>query len=228
MNKPLLCIAIAGLLPVSTTGAQSAPAATAKAVHIRGTIQSMSAGALTVKTATGVVRVQLTPPLKVLMLVPSDRAHIKDHTFVGITSVPRPDGTQRAVEVHIFPESMRGAGEGTRPWDLPGAKPGGSKMTNGTAHPVLARSAGHSKMTNGTVSRRVGDATLTVQYKDGTKMGAQTITIPSGIPIVTFVPGQLADLKPGAHVFVLATRDTHGGLTASRVQVGKNGLVPPM
>lgn len=230
MYKRLSALAVGGLLATAdlATSAAAAPAPT-KAVHIRGTVQSLAGTMLTVKTVSGPVRVRLTPPLKVMMIVPSDRAHIKDHSFLGITSVPGPDGSQRAVEVHVFPESMRGAGEGTRPWDLPGTSAGGSKMTNGTARAVTTRGpAAHSRMTNGTVSRQAHGTTVTLQYKDGARVGTQTIVIPPGIPIVTFAPGQVRDLKPGAHVFVLAARDAHGALSAARVQVGKNGLVPPM
>jgi hypothetical protein len=93
-------------------------------------------------------------------------------------------------------------------------------MTNGTVS--------RSKMTNGTVTAQPGGSSLTLQYKGGPSGGSQTITIPSGIPVVALEPGQLGDLQPGAHVFVVATRSADGALTANRVLAGKNGVVPPM
>jgi len=208
------------------------------AVHIRGVVRNLTGPTLTVATASGPVTVQLAHPLQVSALVPSDRSHLKDGSFLGITSVQQADGSQRAVEVHVFPESMRGAGEGSYPWDLPGA--GGGKMTHGkTVHSKMTNgtvtrsrmpsaTAPHSKMTNGTVVRKFGGTSLTLRYKNGSSTGSQSLTIPPGIPIVTFAPGQPGDLKPGAHVFVIATRTPNGTLTASRVLVGKNGLNPPM
>jgi hypothetical protein len=187
--------------------------------HVRGTVQSLDGQVLTVATSTGSVRVELAPSTHVATVVQSDRAHLTDGSFLGITSVTQPDGSERAVEVHVFPEAMRGTGEGSYGWDLPGVGGGGSKMTNGTA--------AVSKMTNGTVSAREAGS-LTLQYKDGASGGSQTITIPPGIPVVAIEPGQSTDLQPGAHVFVVAHRTSDGTLTADRVLAGRNGVVPPM
>lgn len=198
-----------------------------KPEHIRGTVESLDGNVLTVATSTGSVRVQLPPSARVATVVQSDRAHITDGSFLGITSVTDPDGSQRAVEVHVFPEAMRGTGEGSSVWDWPGAQ-GGSKMTNGTASKMTNGTVSRSKMTNGTVTSQAGGSSLTLQYKTSTSGGSQTITIPPDIPVVALEPGQSQDLKPGAHVFVVATRDSTGGLTAIRVLAGKNGLVPPM
>ena len=191
------------------------------------------AAPLTVATSTGPTRIQLSPTCAFADLVPSDRAHVKPGSFLGITSVEQPDGSQRAVEIHVFPESMRGAGEGSYPWDWPGA--GGShsaphsRMTNGTVSASrMGGSAPHSRMTNGTVSKQGIGSSLTLAYKGAGGAGQQAIVIPPGIPIVTFVPGTAQDVKPGAHVFVIAARQANGTLTAARVAVGKNGLVPPM
>ena len=185
--------------------------------HVRGTIESLDGQVLTVATSDGSVRVQLPPSPVIATVVQSDRSHLTDGSFLGITSVAGPDGSRRAVEVHVFPEAMRGTGEGNYAWDWPGAS-GNSKMTNGTA----------SKMTNGTVTAQDGGSSLTLQYKDGASGGSQPITIPSGIPIVALEPGKSSDLQPGVHVFVVATRDSAGVLTAARVVAGKNGVVPPM
>jgi hypothetical protein len=195
--------------------------------HVRGTIESLNGHVLTVATSDGSVRVQLASSTAIATVVQSDRSHLTDESFLGITSVAGPDGSRRAVEVHVFPEAMRGTGEGNYAWDWPGAS-GNSKMTNGTASKMTNGTVSNSKMTNGTVTAQEGGSSLTLQYKDGASGGSQAITIPPGIPIVGLEPGQLSDLQPGVHVFVVATRDSVGVLTAARVLAGKIGVVPPM
>jgi hypothetical protein len=195
--------------------------------HVRGTIESLDGQVLTVATSDGSVRVQLAPSTAIATVVQSNRSHLTDGSFLGITSVAGPDGSRRAVEVHVFPEAMRGTGEGNYAWDWPGAS-GNSKMTNGTASKMTNGTISNSKMTNGTVTAQDGGSSLTLQYKDGASGGSQPITIPSGIPIVALEPGKSSDLQPGVHVFVVATRDSPGVLTAARVVAGKNGVVPPM
>jgi hypothetical protein len=211
----------------------------AQGEHVRGTIESTDGQVLTVATSSGSVRIRLAPSTRVAEVVRSDASHITDGSFVGITSVAGPDGSQRAVEVHIFPEAMRGTGEGSYGWDWPGASQGG-KMTNGTAlgskmsngsvskSKMSNGSVSKSKMTNGSASASAGGSSLTVRYKDGTSDGSQTIAIPPGIPVVALQPGGSGDLQPGVHVFVVATRSSDGGLTANRVLAGKDGVVPPM
>ena len=198
----------------------AAPAAPPQA-HVRGTIKSLSGSVLTVATATGAVHIQLGKGLGVVTVVHSSRDQIKPGSFVGITSVIGPNGVERAVEVHVFPESMRGAGEGTRPWDWPGTGGGHSRMTNGTIVP-------RSRMTNGTVAGPAGAASVTVKYKDPTGSGSQAIAVPAGIPVVTFAPGSPTDLKPGSRVFVIDAKGPDGTVTANRVLVGKDGVAPPM
>jgi hypothetical protein len=195
----------------------SASSSSSQPEHVRGAVQSVDGQVLMVATSAGSERVQLAPSTAIATVVQSDRAHLTDGSFLGITSVAEPDGSRRAVEVHVFPEPMRGTGQGNYGWDWPGAS-GDSKMTNGTA----------SKMTNGTVKAQHGGSSLTLQYKDGASGGSQAITIPPGIPVVALELGQSSDLQPGAHVFVVATRDSAGVLTAARVLAGKNGVVPPM
>jgi hypothetical protein len=92
----------------------------AQGEHVRGTIESTDGQVLTVATSSGSVRIRLAPSTRVAEVVRSDASHITDGSFVGITSVAGPDGSQRAVEVHIFPEAMRGTGEGSYGWDWPG------------------------------------------------------------------------------------------------------------
>jgi hypothetical protein len=120
--------------------------------------------------------------------------------------MPQADGSLVSLEVLVFPESMRGSGEGHYPWDL---QPG-SMMTNATVAEVGSA---------GAKGRRV-----TLRYKDGEK----SIVVPEDVPIVTFEPGERSMLVPGAHVLLTATRQPDGTLTAARVAVGKDGLVPPM
>src|SRR6266850_1125253 len=202
---------------LQASGGNTSPST--KPEHIRGTIQSMARDALTVATSAGSVRVRLPPSTPVTRVVRSDRAQITDGSFLGITSVTDPDGSQRAVEVHVFPEAMRGAGEGSYGWDWPGDSRS-SKMTNGTAVAL--------RMTNGTVAAQVSGSSLTLEYRSDAGGGSRTITIPPGIPVVALEPGQSADLQPGVHVFVVATRSSEGVLTADRVLAGKDGAVPPM
>lgn len=202
------------------------PSSTSQPEHVRGAIQTVDGQALTIATSVGSVRVQLAPSTAIATVVQSDRAHLTDGSFLGITSVVAPDGSRRAVEVHVFPESMRGTGEGSRGWDWPGAS-ADSKMTNGTASKMTNGTVSNSTMTNGTVTAD-GGSSLTLQYKDGASKSSQAITIPPGVPVDAIEPGQSADLQPGVHVFVVATRDSAGVLVADRVLVGKDGVVPPM
>lgn len=126
-------------------------------------------------------------------------------TYVGAASMPQPDGTEKALEVLLFPEARRGSGEGHYPWDL---QPG-SMMTNATVADVVAADK----------NRR-----MTLKYKDGEKV----VIVPPDVPLVTFESGDRAMLKPGAHIILTATKHPDGTLTAAGVAVGKDGLVPPM
>jgi hypothetical protein len=129
---------------------------------------------------------------------------IKPGAFIGTAAVTQPDGSLQALEIQVFPESMRGMGEGRRPWDLGE----GSTTTNGTV--------GDLKISRG--------RTLTLTYKGG----EQTVFVPAKAPVITFAAATLAAPKKGAHVIVFATKNPDETLTAARIGVGKNGLVPPM
>ena len=247
MNNSLTLLAGVGLLAAASFSAVAAPPPP-NSVRVRGPVQSLTAKTLTISSASGPVKVQLTGPPQVVSVVPSSRAQIKPGAFLGIASVAGPNGTQRAAEVVVFPEAARGSGEGSYDWDLPAAAKGRSKMTNGTVSQSMSHmtngsvshmtngsvshmtngTVSHSRMTNGTVSRQAGGSALTLSYKSGSGMGSQAITLPPNIPVVTFAPGQAAQLTPGAHVVVMATRQPNGMLKADRVLVGKNGLTPPM
>jgi hypothetical protein len=145
--------------------------------------------------------------------------------FIGTTAIEQPDGTLKASEVHIFPESMRGTGEGHRPMDT---EPG-STMTNATVTSVAAapKPAVRSTMTNATVSNvaAAGSARkLTLQYKGGEK----TVVVGDGVPVVMVEAGDPSMLVPGTHVVVTAAKQLDGTLTTDRISVGKNGIVPPI
>ncbi len=175
--------------------------------RIRGDIVALDGLNLQVKSRTGeTLAVKLADNYAVTAVVRIDVTAIKPGAFVGTATMPQPDGTQNALEVLVFPESMRGSNEGHYPWDL---KPG-SMMTNATVADAVAVGAGGRRMT--------------LKYKDGEK----TVLVPEDAPIVTFEPGDKAMLVPGAHIIVTAAKQPDGSLTAGRVAVGKNGLVPPM
>jgi hypothetical protein len=205
--------------------------------RVSGTVQSLTGQTLTVATAGGPVPVQLSSTTPISLVVPADRSQITDSSFLGIGSQQQPDGSLRAVEITVFPESMRGTGEGNYPWNHPGTQ-GGGRMTNGTAGSMKMTNGtvGSMKMTNGTVSNsrmtngtvaQAGSGSITLSYKDSTSAGTQAITIPPDVPIVGLAPGQESDLTPGAHVIVLSTKDASGASSVARILVGKNGLVPP-
>ena len=211
-RNTLHALCFAALLPSCTSSSTSTPAS---ADHIRGTVTRLEGPVLTVQTPDGPVDVRLAQATQIATVDKAARDQIRPGSFVGITSVTDPGGSQRAVEVHVFDESMRGTGEGSRDWDLPSASAPSSRMTNGTVST--------SKMKNGTVTEPGAGSSLIVNYKGG----AQTITFPADIPIVALEPGQTADLQPGAHVFIVA-HEAGAVVTADRVLVGRNGVVPPM
>ncbi|WP_428485064.1 hypothetical protein [Rhodopila sp.] len=190
------------------TAAATLPAAaqTAPPTRIRGTIESDTANKLTVKARDGqTVDIALTQPLMVLTVKKLDLAAIKPNSYVGIATRTGAGGVMQAIEVLVFPEAGRGSGEGSYPWDL---EPG-STMTNGTVEGAVKASTALQ---------------LTVDYKGGTK----TIQVAPGAPVVTIAPAQRSDLKPGAPVFIGATKSADGALSAGRVIVGTNGVAPPM
>lgn len=194
-----------------------APASTGSPfVHIRGTVANASASVLAVKADRGTLQVTVLPSTAVAGVVPGSASDIKPNTFIGAANVPS-GGSSRALEVVVFPNSMRGTGEGDYAWDLQ-ANGQSSMMTNGSV------SRG-SMMTNGTVSHASasGPLTVTVTYKGGSKR----ITVPAGAPIVRVVPGDRSLLKPGAHVFIVA-KPAGARPVAARIIVGEQGAVPPM
>jgi hypothetical protein len=192
----------AALLLTSLASAQNSDM-----VRVRGTIQNVDGQTLDVKGRDGTpLKVKLADDVKVLALDRKSMDDVKPGVFVGITAMPQPDGTQKAVEIHIFPEALRGMGEGHRPWDL---MPN-STMTNANIETAVASSDGKE---------------LVLKYKDGEKK----FTVPANVEVVMFAPAEVADLKPGEKIFVVAgKKQADGTVLAPSIVVGRNGVSPPM
>jgi hypothetical protein len=199
--RPLVAIA---MVTASTlyAFAQKPPVPT----RVRGAIESVDGDILTVKSRSGEdVRLHMTGDMKVVGIIKISMADIKVGSFIGATTVPGPDGRQNALEVHVFPEDMRGTGEGSRPYDL---RPN-STMTNATVAESVAGNDGHSLM---------------VKYKDGEKK----VEVSPDTPVVTYVPADKSDLKAGAKVIAFMKQLPDGSFETNRVSVGRDGLTPPM
>jgi hypothetical protein len=174
--------------------------------RIRGTVASLDGDTLAITARDGTaVKISLARDAVVLGLTKATLGDIKPGAFIGVTGMPEADGSQKAVEVHIFPEKARGTGEGFRPWDL---RPN-STMTNAAVAEQVVTNDGQS---------------LLLKYKDGEKK----IVVGADTPVVSFVDGDRADLKPGAKVIAFVAKESDGTLSAKRVAVGRDGLTPPM
>ena len=201
MFARLMPLALAAFLCAATAVAQNAPP-----TRIRGTIAALDGQTLSINTREGSkVDVLLSDPLTVSTVKKVDLADIKPGTYVGIATRTAANGELQALEVLVFPEAMRGAGEGHYAWDL---EPG-SMMTNGTVTGAVQATSGRE---------------LSMSFKGDTNK----IIVPPSVPIVTFAPAERSDLKSGAPVMFGATKNTEGKLAASRVTVGKDGVAPPM
>jgi hypothetical protein len=214
----LAACGLAMLLAVAATSAASAqgmapqgmapaPGTADRPIRIRGTIEQVDGAAITVKARDGAsMVVKLTDNGTVRGIVAVTLADVKAGSYIGVSAMPQPDGSQKAMHIHIFPETMRGTGEGFSQWDnVPG-----------------------STMTNAAVDNRVASVdgeVLTLKYKDGEKK----IIVPAGIPIVTYLPGTKDELKPGAKVMINGARkQADGSYQAPNISVGRDGLTPPM
>jgi hypothetical protein len=195
---PICCLA--GAVLTGAARAQDAPP-----IRVRGTIDTVDAKIMQVTSREGQkLTLKVAPDIGVTAIVATRITDIKPGSYIGTAARPQDDGSLLAYEIQVFPESMRGVGEGHRPWDL---QP-------------------QSTMTNGTVGDVVGaqGRTLTLRYKGGEKK----VVVPENAPIITYEPATAAMLTPGAHVIITAVRQPDGSLVAQRVGVGKDGLVPPM
>jgi outer membrane lipoprotein SlyB len=176
-------------------------------LRVRGTIESVDGANLSVKARDGAtMKIKVADGAPVLTLDKKTMADVKPGTFVGITAMPQPDGSQKAVEIHIFPEPMRGTGEGHYPWDL---------MPNST-------------MTNANIENQVVSSDgqeLVMKYKDGEKK----IIVPANIEVVMFAPAAMADIKAGQKFFVpRAKKLDDGTVEAGVIIVSSHGVDPPM
>jgi hypothetical protein len=197
---------IAGLLAAAVFGLSFTASAQTTPVRLRGAITAIDGKSVTIAVRDGsTATVKLADNWAVALVVPAKMSDIKQGTFVGVASIGT-DADRTALEVVVFPDAMKGTGEGHYAWDL---QPN-SMMTNATVATVASVS---------------GTDSLKVDYKGG---GTQTIKVKPGTPIVTFMPGQREDAKVGGKVFVGAQKAADGSLTAGRIAVGKDGLTPPM
>lgn len=196
-------VLLAGSLALSTS---LASAQDGQPSRVRGTIAAVEGSTLSVTSREGpVVQIVMAPNVGIRGVKAASASDIKAGDYVGAATLPGDGGKAGALEVLIFPSTMKGANEGSFPWDL---QP-------------------NSTMTNATVSNAVESVSgreLTLTYPTGSKQ----ITLPAGIPVVTFTDASAADLKPGAPVFVPATKAADGSLSTAFVVVGNQGVVPPM
>ena len=200
-TRPLIAVAMVAASTFAAV-AQKAPVPT----RVRGTIESVDGDTMQVKSRSGEdFKLHIASDVRIAGVTRISLADIKVGSFVGATTVPGPDGGNNAVEVHVFPESMRGTGEGSRPYDL---KPN-SSMTNATVSESVVGNDGH---------------TLLIKYKNGEKK----VFVSSDTPVVTYVPGEKSDLKTGAKIIAFVKALPDGSFETSRISVGRDGLTPPM
>ena len=194
----------------TTQAAQSAQTPNPDAPIIRGTVVSVSANQLVIKSDTGTVTVKLTQPFHLYARAPSDLAHVKENSFIGVTTARQPDGSERATEIHVFPEELRGVGEGSRMMS-PDTRANPSRMTNGNVSASrMTNGTTSSRMSNGNVSSTKGSS-LVVQYAGG----SQNVTVPPKTPVTELKLASKA-IAAGDKVAVLAKRAPDGSLTADK------------
>ena len=195
------------LLVFTASATLAMPALAQEAIRVRGTVERIDGSALYVKARDGAeLKINLPDKPTFSAIIPATLADLKPGTFVGSGATPGPDGNLRALEVHIFPEAMRGTGEGHRPWD------GGAQgtMTNANVETAVAG---------------VDGQILTLKYKDGEKK----LLVTPQTAIVTYAPGDRAEVKPGTKIFIAAAqKQADGSLQAARISYGRDGLTPPM
>src|SRR5215469_66248 len=201
LRRPLIAFAMVAVSAIAAI-AQQSPTPT----RVLGTIESVDGDVLAVKSRAGQdVKLHLTADAKIVGIIKISLADIKVGSFIGTTTVPGADGTANAVEVHVFPEAMRGTGEGSRPYDL---QPN-STMTNATVAESVVGNDGH---------------TLLIKYKEGEKK----VVVSQETPVVTYVPGDKSDLKAGAQIIAFVKQLPDGSLESNRISIGRDGLTPPM
>jgi hypothetical protein len=199
--RPIVAVAMVAASTVYAI-AQQSPSPS----RVRGTVEAVDGETLAVKSRSGEdVKLRMAGDIKVAGITKIPLSDVKVGSFIGTTTVPGQDGVQNAVEVHVFPEDMRGTGEGSRPWDL---RPN-SSMTNATVADSVVGNDGH---------------TLLVKYKDGEKK----VQVAPETPVVTYVPADKSELTAGAKVIAFTKKLPDGSFETNRVSVGRDGLTPPM
>jgi len=193
----LMVLGFAATLWVSPVWGQ-----TEQTIRVVGTVEQVDGANLVIKSGASDRVVNVAPNATVFALVKATHADVKVGTFIGVGATPQPDDSQQAIRVMIFPESMRGLGEGHRPWDRPG-----TTMTNATVD---------TKITG------VDGQVVTVTYKGGEKK----IVIRPDTTILTYVAAERSELKPGASVSVTGVVKAGGVVEARRVVVGRDGVIP--
>jgi hypothetical protein len=179
-------------------------------ILLRGTVTSVSPTQLVLKSDTGAITVTISQPFHLYTRGPSDLAHVKESTFIGVTTVKQPDGSERATEIHVFPEELRGLGEGSRMM-APQASAAASRMTNGNVSASrMTNGTAQSRMSNGSVSSTNGSS-LVVQYAGG----SQNVTVPPNTP-VTELKLSSKTVAIGDQLAVMATKAADGSLTADK------------
>jgi hypothetical protein len=198
----------AALVLAAAFVATSAMAQQPNMVRVRGTIEKVDGQTLTVKSRDGsTLTIKLADKARVTAMVKASLSDIKVGTFVGVTAMPQPDGSQKAIGLHIFMDAQKGVVPARfSPWD----RQPGSTMTNADVTSTVSSVDGQVMM---------------VKYADGEKK----IIVPPDTPVVKFVPGSMSDLKAGAQIFIVAAKKMPDGtLEAPGINVGRDGVAPPM
>ncbi|MGE5060706.1 MAG: hypothetical protein ACM3N3_15805 [Betaproteobacteria bacterium] len=209
IHSSLITALVLSITLVQWQAAEAAQSPQGKPLTVRGKIAAVEKDALKVTTSAGEVMVKLPEDVRVTGVEAAKLSDISSGEYIGTAAVKQPDGTLKALEVLIFPESSRGTGEGHRPWDLTP----GSTMTNANVEKVEQVPV-----------EKTQEQLLTLKYKGG----EQKVVVPPGTPIVKAVPGDRSLLKSGTGVFIPSVRGADGTITATRITAGVGGVMPPM
>jgi len=207
MTRRAFGVAGVAVAMAATTALAQQPQAT----RIRAMIEKVDGNVLMVKARNGdQLMVMMADNARYAAMIKATLDELKPDTYIGVTSMPQPDGTLKAVAIHIFQPNQRGTGEGHRPWDLTP----GSMMTNAAIETTVASADGQS---------------ITVKYKQGEKVEDKKVLVTPQTVIVRYVPGDKNDLKTGVHIIIgAATKNADGSFGAAALNYGRDGIVPPM
>jgi len=207
MTRRAFGVAGVAVAMAATTALAQQPQAT----RIRAMIEKVDGNVLMVKARNGdQLTVMMADNARYAAMIKATLDELKPDTYIGVTSMPQPDGTLKAVAIHIFQPNQRGTGEGHRPWDLTP----GSMMTNAAIETTVASADGQS---------------ITVKYKQGEKVEDKKVLVTPQTVIVRYLPGDKNELKPGVHIIIgAATKNADGSFGAAALNYGRDGIVPPM